>query len=124
MIAAVLNGELENVPMHKDEFFGLEIPEHVPGVPDNVLDPRKTWPNSEEYDRKALEMVNRFKENYKLSNKRGSFLAKEKIQGRRHILPVDASNKNRFCKNGRPSCVSMSLSILNPVIIIGEIGNL
>ena len=34
MVQAALEGELNNVETVKDEIFGLEIPLHVPGVPD------------------------------------------------------------------------------------------
>src|SRR5690606_2676686 len=37
MVHAALEGELNNVETTKDEIFGLEIPTHVAGVPDEVL---------------------------------------------------------------------------------------
>ena len=37
MVQSALEGELNNVETIKDEIFGLEIPLHVPGVPDEVL---------------------------------------------------------------------------------------
>lgn len=43
MVEAALEGELNNVETVKDEIFGLEIPQHVTGVPDEVLQPNKTW---------------------------------------------------------------------------------
>src|SRR5699024_12842499 len=33
MVHAALEGELDNVNTVQDEIFGLNIPEHVPGVP-------------------------------------------------------------------------------------------
>ncbi|GAA3313409.1 hypothetical protein GCM10020331_003480 [Ectobacillus funiculus] len=41
MVKAALNGALDNVETGKDDIFGLEIPLHVPGVPDGVLIPEK-----------------------------------------------------------------------------------
>lgn len=64
MVTAALDGSLEGVQYRKDLAFGLSVPEHVPGVPDEVLDPRKTWPDPEAYDRQARQLVNQFRENF------------------------------------------------------------
>jgi phosphoenolpyruvate carboxykinase (ATP) len=64
MVQAALNGELENVETVKDEIFGLEVPLHVPGVPDDVLMPEKTWTDKEAYKQKALELAGKFKKNF------------------------------------------------------------
>ncbi|MGP4076578.1 phosphoenolpyruvate carboxykinase (ATP) [Halobacillus sp. K22] len=65
MIHAALEGELNSVETYTDPFFGLNIPTHCPGVPDEVLIPRKTWDNPEEYDRNAQELAEKFHENFK-----------------------------------------------------------
>lgn len=65
MIQAALEGELNNVETIKDDIFGLEIPLHVPGVPDDVLQPQKTWENKEAYKAKATELASKFRENFK-----------------------------------------------------------
>ncbi|MFX3623726.1 MAG: phosphoenolpyruvate carboxykinase (ATP) [Ectobacillus sp.] len=65
MVQAALNGELDNEETVKDSIFGLEIPLHVPGVPDEVLMPEKTWADKEAYRAKALELAAKFKENIK-----------------------------------------------------------
>lgn len=65
MVQAALNGELANVETNKDSIFGLEIPLHVPGVPDEVLIPEKTWADKEEYKKTAIELASKFKENFK-----------------------------------------------------------
>jgi phosphoenolpyruvate carboxykinase (ATP) len=65
MVRAALEGELNNVEIVKDEFFGLNIPLHVPGVPDEVLQPIKTWSNQEAYARKAQELASQFRDNFK-----------------------------------------------------------
>ncbi|WP_404329622.1 phosphoenolpyruvate carboxykinase (ATP) [Mesobacillus maritimus] len=64
MVQAALEGELNNVETVKDEIFGLEIPLHVPGVPDEVLQPIKTWESEEAYLEKARELAGKFKENF------------------------------------------------------------
>ncbi|WP_129691199.1 phosphoenolpyruvate carboxykinase (ATP) [Gottfriedia acidiceleris] len=65
MVHAALEGDLNSVETTQDEFFGLAIPTHVPGVPDSVLVPSTTWEDQSAYDQKALELVNKFKENFK-----------------------------------------------------------
>lgn len=65
MVRAALEGELNNVETITDDIFGLNIPIHVPGVPDEVLLPQKTWADPKEYDKKARELAAKFKENFK-----------------------------------------------------------
>src|SRR5690606_1127808 len=65
MITAAINGDLDGVPVRIDPIFGLEIPEHVPDVPDEVLDPRRTWNDPQAYDQQARQLVARFQENFK-----------------------------------------------------------
>lgn len=69
MIQSALEGELNNVETVKDEIFGLEIPLHVPGVPDEVLQPNKTWANQEAYENKAKDLASKFRENFKKFSK-------------------------------------------------------
>jgi phosphoenolpyruvate carboxykinase (ATP) len=56
---------LNNVETVKDEIFGLDIPLHVPGVPDDVLQPVKTWSDEEAYYAKANELAQKFRANFK-----------------------------------------------------------
>lgn len=65
MVQAALEGKLNDTETKKDEIFGLEIPLHVPGVPDQVLQPIQTWEDAEEYNKKAKELANKFRENFK-----------------------------------------------------------
>ncbi|USK38293.1 phosphoenolpyruvate carboxykinase (ATP) [Cytobacillus firmus] len=65
MVEAALEGELNNVEIIKDEIFGLEIPQHVTGVPDEVLQPNKTWADQAAYEAKAKELAAKFRENFK-----------------------------------------------------------
>ncbi|MGM9925397.1 MAG: phosphoenolpyruvate carboxykinase (ATP) [Bacillus sp. (in: firmicutes)] len=64
MIQAALEGDLNNVETVKDAIFGLEIPQHVPGVPDDVLQPSKTWEDKAAYEAKAKDLANSFRENF------------------------------------------------------------
>ncbi|MCA1032465.1 phosphoenolpyruvate carboxykinase (ATP) [Bacillus timonensis] len=65
MVQAALEGDLNHVETTKGEIFGLEIPLHVPGVPDEVLQPAKTWSDQNEYNKKAKELSAKFRENFK-----------------------------------------------------------
>ncbi len=64
LLNAALAGELDNVSYRTDPFFGLAIPEHVNGVPDEVLDPRSAWPDKAAYDEAAIALVKRFVDNF------------------------------------------------------------
>jgi phosphoenolpyruvate carboxykinase (ATP) len=48
-----------------EPFFGLRIPKHVPGVPDEVLDPRQVWSDPAAYDAQAKKLATLFSENFK-----------------------------------------------------------
>jgi phosphoenolpyruvate carboxykinase (ATP) len=64
MVRAAIAGDLEDVETHSDPVFGLNIPESVPGVPDDILDPRETWDDSDAYDEHARKLADLFKENF------------------------------------------------------------
>lgn len=64
MLQAVLTGQLDDVEMWTEPFFGLSIPTHCPGVDDAILQPRATWSDGEAYDRQATELARRFHENF------------------------------------------------------------
>ncbi len=65
MVKAALSGELDNATFRTDPIFGLEVPTSVPGVPDEVLDPRATWSNPDEYDRRANDLAGKFNDNFR-----------------------------------------------------------
>ncbi|WP_256003071.1 phosphoenolpyruvate carboxykinase (ATP) [Pedobacter deserti] len=65
MINAALSGALNKVLYELDPYFGLKIPLRCPGVPDSLLNPRNSWPNTQSYDLKAKELRNAFMENFK-----------------------------------------------------------
>lgn len=52
-----LEGELANIETIKDDIFGLDIPLHVPGVPDEVLQPIKTWADPAAYKQTATALA-------------------------------------------------------------------
>jgi phosphoenolpyruvate carboxykinase (ATP) len=64
LLRAALDGSLTRARFRKDRFFGLSVPEVVPGVPAEVLDPRQSWADKAAYDRTAAELVARFEKNF------------------------------------------------------------
>jgi phosphoenolpyruvate carboxykinase (ATP) len=64
MITAALEGSLEFAPFRKDPVFGFMVPELCPNVPYEILNPRNTWANPEEYDHTAQKLASAFKENF------------------------------------------------------------
>ena len=64
LISAALDGSLARVPFRTEPYFGLSIPQHVPGIPDEVLDPRQSWADKAAYDQTARDLVARFEKNF------------------------------------------------------------
>ncbi|WP_042223077.1 phosphoenolpyruvate carboxykinase (ATP) [Oceanobacillus manasiensis] len=64
MVYAALQGELNEVETVLDEIFGLEIPRHVPGVPEDLLVPVNTWDNIADYQEQAEELALKFHRNF------------------------------------------------------------
>ncbi len=63
IVRAVVQGKLRDGPTHIDPVFGLQIPDLVPEVPQEVLDPRGSWPDPSDYDRQATKLRRMFEEN-------------------------------------------------------------
>jgi phosphoenolpyruvate carboxykinase (ATP) len=64
MVRAALSGALDGVETATAPFFGLTIPTTVPGVPDEVLNPRDTWADPAAYDARARELAEAFRKNF------------------------------------------------------------
>jgi phosphoenolpyruvate carboxykinase (ATP) len=64
MITAALNGELNEVAYEETPIFGLHIPTSCPNVPAEILNPRNTWADKEEYDQKAMDLATKFVTNF------------------------------------------------------------
>jgi phosphoenolpyruvate carboxykinase (ATP) len=68
MITAVLNGDLGDYTYedyHIHSVFGVAQPRNCPGVPAELLSPRATWDNDEEYYKTAFKLSNAFRNNFK-----------------------------------------------------------
>lgn len=64
MVSACLEGSIEQANFTTDPIFDLLIPDKVLGVPTNVLHPRSTWEDKEQYDLTAKGLLNLFEQNF------------------------------------------------------------
>ena len=64
MITAALEGKLDNIETETEPVFGFQIPKSIPGVPENILNPRNTWADKNIYDKKANLLAELFIRNF------------------------------------------------------------
>ncbi len=64
MVRAALDGRLDAVSTVPDPIFGVAVPTSVPGVPEDVLQPRRTWADPDAYDRQARMLAQMLSENF------------------------------------------------------------
>jgi phosphoenolpyruvate carboxykinase (ATP) len=60
MVNAALSGELEKGHFQHDDLFHLDIPLKCPGVPSEILFPKNTWPNKNEFTKQARKLAKAF----------------------------------------------------------------
>jgi phosphoenolpyruvate carboxykinase (ATP) len=65
MIRAALAGNIAEASLTADPVFGLRVPESIPGVPHETLNPRATWADPKAYDAQATKLAGMFRENFK-----------------------------------------------------------
>ncbi|MGH2664662.1 phosphoenolpyruvate carboxykinase (ATP) [Flavobacterium sp.] len=85
MIAAAFDGKLEKVAFVKHPVFGLKMPIECEGVPSDILNPKNTWSDKENYDQTAHKLAGQFVQNFKTFE---SFANKEIMEGAPIILGV------------------------------------
>ena len=64
LLHAVLSETLDMFEFREDPLFGFQVPVTVPGVDATLLDPRSTWADPEEYDRRARDLAQMFRDNF------------------------------------------------------------
>ena len=64
LLRGALDGSLTQMEFYQEPFFGLAIPAHVPGIPDEVVDPRRAWADKTAYDGMAKHLTERFEANF------------------------------------------------------------
>jgi len=63
LLRAVLNGDLADVPFVTHDVFGVQIPVHCPGVPDELLQPELSWSDPIAYQTQAQDLLKAFQAN-------------------------------------------------------------
>jgi len=65
-ITGILNGSINDAEFDNMPIFNLAIPRSLAGIKDyDVLNPRKTWDDKDEYDATVKELASMFVENFK-----------------------------------------------------------
>ena len=65
IIDAILGGAINNAPTKQLKIFDFTIPTKLEGVATEILDPRDTYKDSSEWDKKAEDLASRFIKNFK-----------------------------------------------------------
>ena len=72
IIDCIHDGSLEKIPTKTSEVFGFHIPEHCPGVADNILFPKKSWNDAAGYDETLKQLAQGFIDNFKVYEDKAS----------------------------------------------------
>ena len=76
LVRAALDGSLEKTEFRREPIFGLQVPKECPGAPPGILDPGRSWKDTDAYGRQARKLLGMFEENTeKLGPAAGSFAA-------------------------------------------------
>ncbi len=65
IIDDILNGDIDKAPTKVLPYFDFVIPTELPGVDPKILDPRDTYADPAEWDKKAKELAEMFINNFK-----------------------------------------------------------
>ena len=64
IIDAILDGSILKAETKKIPVFDFEVPISLPGVDPTILDPRDTYSNADEWNKKAEDLASRFAKNF------------------------------------------------------------
>ena len=64
VVNAILSGELDNAETEHLDIINLDVPKAVSGVDSNLLQPKKTWANPENYEARARDLAEQFQKNF------------------------------------------------------------
>jgi phosphoenolpyruvate carboxykinase (ATP) len=65
MVQSAIEGKLRDANFRREPFFGLMVPDAVPGVPAEALDARAAWADAAAYDAQARKVAGLFATNFK-----------------------------------------------------------
>jgi phosphoenolpyruvate carboxykinase (ATP) len=78
MISAALEGSFAEADFVEHDVFGFQVPTTCPGVPAEILNPRDTWNDPQDYDRTAQKVALKFRQNFK---KYSDFATEDMLSG-------------------------------------------
>ena len=64
IIDAILDGSINKAETKVVPYFNLAVPTELPGVNTNILDPRDTYQDASDWDKKAQDLAQRFVKNF------------------------------------------------------------
>ncbi len=64
IIDAILDGSIDKAPTKTIPYFDFVVPTELPGVDPKILDPRDTYADAAEWNKKAEDLANRFIKNF------------------------------------------------------------
>ena len=64
IIAAILDGSIDNAPTKSIPYFDFTVPTELPGVDPAILDPRDTYAEASQWEVKAQDLAGRFVKNF------------------------------------------------------------
>lgn len=70
-VNSILDGTTDDTAWEKDPVFGWEIPVSIPDVDSNVLRPRNTWPDANQFDEAEKKLANMYVKNFEKYAKKG-----------------------------------------------------
>ncbi len=65
IVAAIIEGKLDNAPYKKHPVFNIDVPQECPGVDKNILNPDHFWKDKKAYEESAKKLAHMFKDNFK-----------------------------------------------------------
>ena len=64
IIDAILSGAIDKAPTKQIPIFNFTVPTELPGVDPKILDPRDTYAEASQWDKKAVDLAERFIKNF------------------------------------------------------------
>ncbi len=65
IIDAILSGDINKAPTKTIPMFNFTVPTELPGVDSGILDPRDTYADASEWEKRAEDLADRFIKNFK-----------------------------------------------------------
>ena len=72
ILDAIHEGKLDDVKTNELPLFGLHVPETCPGVPEDILWPKNTWSDKQDYDETLKKLATAFVKNFEKYEKDSS----------------------------------------------------